>query len=43
MANQHTFGALFGRDMTAPEHRERLRRMVGDAVVAYLRGAGASS
>ncbi|MEW9551878.1 TetR/AcrR family transcriptional regulator [Nonomuraea sp. NPDC050783] len=38
VANQHTFGALFGRDMTAPEHRERLRRMVGDAVVAYLRG-----
>ncbi len=41
VANQHTFGALFGRDMTAPTHRERLRRMVGDAVVAYLRGAGA--
>ncbi|MEU6726381.1 TetR/AcrR family transcriptional regulator [Nonomuraea wenchangensis] len=41
VANQHTFGALFGRDMTAPAHRERLRRMVGDAVVAYLRGAGA--
>jgi AcrR family transcriptional regulator len=41
VANQHTFGALFGRDMTAPAHRERLRRMAGDAVVAYLRGAGA--
>ncbi|MET7462730.1 TetR family transcriptional regulator [Nonomuraea sp. NPDC005501] len=40
VANQHTFGALFGRDMTAPEHRARLRRMVGEMVVAYLRGAG---
>jgi AcrR family transcriptional regulator len=38
VANQHTFGALFGRDMTAPEHRARLRAMVGDMVVAYLRG-----
>jgi AcrR family transcriptional regulator len=41
VSNQHTFGALFGRDMTAAEHRDRLRRMVGEAVVAYLRGAGA--
>ncbi|MEU6720287.1 TetR family transcriptional regulator [Nonomuraea sp. NPDC046802] len=38
VANQHTFGALFGRDMTAPEHRARLRRMVGEMVVGYLRG-----
>lgn len=38
VANQHTFGALFGRDMTAPEHRDRLRRMVGEMTVAYLRG-----
>ncbi|MFG1946933.1 TetR family transcriptional regulator [Nonomuraea sp. NPDC048826] len=38
VANQHTFGALFGRDMTAPEHRARLRRMVGEMTVAYLRG-----
>ncbi|MEV6155248.1 TetR/AcrR family transcriptional regulator [Nonomuraea sp. NPDC052129] len=41
VANQHTFGALFGRDMTAPEHRARLRTMVGELTVAYLRGAGA--
>lgn len=40
VANQHTFGALFGRDMAAPEHRARLRLMVGEMVVAYLRGAG---
>ena len=38
VANQHTFGALFGRDLTAPEHRDRLRTMVGEMVVAYLRG-----
>ncbi|MFI7612139.1 TetR family transcriptional regulator [Nonomuraea terrae] len=43
VSNQHTFGALFGRDMTAPEHRERLRRMVGEMTVAYLRGAGSSA
>jgi AcrR family transcriptional regulator len=41
IANQHTFGALFGRDLTAPEHRDRLRAMVGDMIVAYLTGAGA--
>lgn len=40
VANQHTIGALFGRDMTAGEHRDRLRRMVGDVVIAYLRGQG---
>jgi AcrR family transcriptional regulator len=42
VANQHTFEALFGRDMTAPEHRDRLRRMVGEMIVAYLRGAGSA-
>ena len=41
VSNAHTFGALFGRDMTAPENRARLRTMVGEMVVAYLRGAGA--
>ncbi|MBE3015035.1 TetR family transcriptional regulator [Microbispora sp. NEAU-D428] len=40
IANQHTFGALFGRDMTAPQHRERQRTMIGEMVVAYLTGAG---
>ncbi len=41
IANQHTFGTLFGRDLTAPEHRARHRKMVGEMIVAYLRGAGA--
>jgi len=40
IANQHTFGALFGRDMAGEERRDRLRRMVGDMVIAYLRGQG---
>ncbi|MFI6482233.1 TetR family transcriptional regulator [Nonomuraea sp. NPDC050663] len=43
VANQHTFGALFGRDMTAPEHRARLRRMVGEMVVSYLKGPDRSA
>ena len=40
IANQYTFGALFGRDLTAPEHRSRHRAMIGEMVVAYLTGAG---
>ncbi|TMR21922.1 TetR/AcrR family transcriptional regulator [Nonomuraea turkmeniaca] len=41
IANQHTFGVLFGRDIAAEEERARLRAMVGEMAVAYLRGAGA--
>jgi AcrR family transcriptional regulator len=37
MANRHTFGAIFDRDLAAPEHRDRYRRMLGDMVVDYLR------
>jgi AcrR family transcriptional regulator len=40
ISNQHTFGALFGRDLTATEHRSRYREMIGEMVVAYLTGAG---
>ncbi|MFB4309507.1 TetR family transcriptional regulator [Actinomadura sp. GTD37] len=40
IANQYTFGTLFGRDLTAPEHRSRHREMIGEMVVAYLTGAG---
>ena len=40
IANQHTFGALFGRDLTAREHRSRYREMIGEMAVAYLTGAG---
>ncbi|MFI0357415.1 TetR family transcriptional regulator [Actinomadura sp. 9N407] len=40
ISNQYTFGALFGRELTAPEHRDRHREMIGEMVVAYLTGAG---
>ncbi|NGO74214.1 TetR/AcrR family transcriptional regulator [Streptomyces sp. YC504] len=36
VSNRHTFGALFGRDLTAASERERYRRMLGDMVIAYL-------
>ena len=39
IANQHTFGTLFGRDLLADEHRARHRRMVGEMTVAYLTGS----
>ena len=38
VANQHTFGTIFDRDLMAGELRERYRRMLGDLVVDYLRG-----
>ena len=36
IANRHTFGALFGRDLTDPDRRAAQRTMLGDLVVAYL-------
>ncbi|GAA2451869.1 TetR/AcrR family transcriptional regulator [Streptomyces macrosporus] len=41
VANRHTFGALFGRDLTAEDRREEYRTMLGDMVIAYLTGKGA--
>ena len=38
IANRHTFGTLFGRDLAGPELRDRYRRMVGDMIVGYLTG-----
>jgi AcrR family transcriptional regulator len=35
-ANRHTFGAIFARDMLDPARRDHQRRMLGDAVVAWL-------
>ena len=37
VANRHTFGAIFDRDLTSPRLRKRYRRMLGDVVVGYLR------
>jgi AcrR family transcriptional regulator len=36
IANRHTFGTLFGRDLTDAALRDRYRTMVGDMVVDYL-------
>jgi AcrR family transcriptional regulator len=36
IANRHTFGTLFGRDLVAADLRDHYRRMVGDLVVGYL-------
>ena len=41
VANQHTFGTIFGRDLMSGELRARYRAMLGDMVVDYLRaGSG---
>ena len=36
VANRHTFGTLFGRDLTDRGRRAHYRRMLGDVVVSYL-------
>jgi AcrR family transcriptional regulator len=36
VANRHTWGTLFGRDLLDPATRERYRAMLGDLVVDYL-------
>jgi AcrR family transcriptional regulator len=37
VANRHTFGAIFGRDLTDPGRRDHYRRTLGDLVVELLR------
>ncbi len=37
VANRHTFGALFDRDLLDPERRGHYRAMLGDLVTGYLR------
>lgn len=36
VANRHTFGAIFGRNLTDRRRRAHYRRMLGDIVVGYL-------
>jgi AcrR family transcriptional regulator len=36
VANRHTFGTLFDRDLADPALREHYRTMLGDMVVGYL-------
>jgi hypothetical protein len=40
VANRHTFGTLFDRDLADPERRDHYRRMLGDMIVGYLGGTG---
>ncbi|MFI1761230.1 TetR/AcrR family transcriptional regulator [Streptomyces sp. NPDC020800] len=40
VANRHTFGALFGRDLLDAAQRAHYRTMVGDMVVACLTAEG---
>jgi AcrR family transcriptional regulator len=37
VANRHTFGALFDRDLLDPDRRTHYRTMLGDLVTGYLR------
>jgi AcrR family transcriptional regulator len=37
VANRHTFGALFGRDLLAPTSRQHYRAMLTEMVIGYLR------
>jgi AcrR family transcriptional regulator len=39
VANRHTFGTIFDRDLLDPARRDRYRTMLGDLVVDYLTGA----
>jgi AcrR family transcriptional regulator len=36
VANRHTFGAIFGRDLLEPARHDHYRTMCGDMVVRYL-------
>ncbi|MEV6298981.1 TetR/AcrR family transcriptional regulator [Actinoplanes sp. NPDC051861] len=37
VANRHTFGALFDRDLLDPARRDHYRTMLGDLVTGYLK------
>jgi len=39
VANRHTFGTLFGRDLLDPDQRGHYRTMLGDMIVAHLTAA----
>jgi len=36
VANRHTFGAIFGRDLVDPARHDHYRTMCGDMIVRYL-------
>jgi AcrR family transcriptional regulator len=43
VANRHTFGAIFDRDLTSPSLRDHYREMLADMVVAYLTTTGSDT
>ncbi len=43
IANRHTFGAIFDRDLTDAARRDGYRRMLGDMIVEYLRSDAGTS
>jgi len=43
VANRHTFGAIFGRDLLDPHRRDHYRAMCGDMIVGYLAAPLAAS
>lgn len=42
ISNRHTFGTLFGCDLTAPELRKKHMRMIGDAILGLLESAASA-
>lgn len=38
VSNRHTFGAIFGCDLSAPEVRERHKAMIVETVVGWVKG-----
>src|SRR5882724_2796199 len=42
VANRHTFGTLFDRDLSNARVRNRNKQQVGDMVLAYLKGASSA-
>jgi AcrR family transcriptional regulator len=36
VANRHTFGAIFGRDLLEPARHDHYRAMCGDMIVSYI-------
>jgi len=39
VSNRHTFGAIFGCDLAAPDVRERHKTMIVEAIAGYVRAA----
>jgi hypothetical protein len=42
VSNRHTFGILFGCDLTTPQTREKHKRMIGNAIIRLLESGEAA-